>query len=376
MQRRDFLSGLGLATLGACASAPSAPLAANTYDPGRTYPPVLSSMDRVTRTVVGLRPFRPQGYRLEAESFDGRTVIHNYGHGGCGVTMSWGTAQIAADMASETLSPNVAVLGSGVMGLTAALILARRGHEVTVYAADFPPHTTSNIAGVLWMPTGYYDDDIATPAFHVMNRKLIRLAHAGFLPYVNRPGYGVYWADHYQLGRRIPAQRNELPGGDDLYPELETATENTLFNYAYQERFRALIIDPDYYLDQIMKDAQIAGANFQQRRFNTLADVLALPETTIVNCTGLGAGALFGDSDLTPIRGQLSHLLPQAEIDYSYVAPSSAGVLYMFPRRTGIVLGGTHQFGNGTREPDPAEIRRMVDGHAELASRLTALVSA
>ena len=49
---------------------------------------------RVLRERVGLRPFRKSGVRLEKEKLsDGRTVIHNYGHGGAGFTMSWGCAE-------------------------------------------------------------------------------------------------------------------------------------------------------------------------------------------------------------------------------------------------------------------------------------------
>lgn len=371
MRRRDMLSALGLSALGACSAMPVPSL--KTYQPGRTYAPVRSSIQRVTRTVVGLRPYRPQGYRLEAESLGGKTIIHNYGHGGCGVTLSWGTSPVAAELAAGAAGGGpVAVLGAGVMGLTTALILARRGHAVTVYAEHLPPHTTSNIAGVLWFPTGYFDRTVATPDFHRRNRLLIRAAHRGFLPYVNRPGYGVYWSDHHALARRTPSSYDTLPGGDDIYPELQRAHENTLFGYAFMERFKALLIDPDYYLDEIMKDAQLAGARFISTRLSGLSDVDALPETVIVNCTGLGARALFGDESLVPIRGQLSHLLPQPEIDYSYVAPTSEGVLYMFPRKTGIVLGGTHEMGETAIAPDPAQITRMVEGHADLASRLPA----
>jgi len=49
---------------------------------------------RVLTERVGLRPFRRSGVRLERDqSRHGRTVIHNYGHGGAGFTLSWGCAR-------------------------------------------------------------------------------------------------------------------------------------------------------------------------------------------------------------------------------------------------------------------------------------------
>jgi D-amino-acid oxidase len=48
---------------------------------------------------VGLRPFRKSGVRLERDRLrDGRTVIHNYGHGGSGFTLSWGCAREVVDL--------------------------------------------------------------------------------------------------------------------------------------------------------------------------------------------------------------------------------------------------------------------------------------
>lgn len=128
------------------------------------------------------------------------------------------------------------------------------------------------------------------------------------------------------------------------------------------------MIDPDYYLDQLMQDAQLAGARFISQRFETLDDVLALKQSVIVNCTGLGAGKLFGDETLMPIRGQLTHLLPQPEIDYSYTSYVD-GSLYMFPRKTGLVLGGSHGRGNWSLDISEEELTRMIDGHAALAER-------
>jgi hypothetical protein len=51
--------------------------------------PVRVSWDRIIRATVGLRPHRPSGFVLRAEQVDGKTIIHNYGHGGAGMLRPW-----------------------------------------------------------------------------------------------------------------------------------------------------------------------------------------------------------------------------------------------------------------------------------------------
>lgn len=369
MKRRDFIvGGLSGVALAGCATRAASSLPVATIS---TDPLVRSEMDRVTRTVVGLRPFRPQGFRLEAEVIEGRTVVHNYGHGGCGVTLSWGCAGRAANMAGAAGERRVAVLGSGVNGITSAYLLARRGFDVTIYAERFPPETTSNVAGALWLPSSLYDDNAVTLEWLAFNRQVTREAHAGFLPYVNRPGYGVYWVHHSDLSNRQVPNPNEVPGGDDLYPDMERwAAPDARFGFPSERRFHSLMIDPDYYLEALLRDALLAGARTEARSFASRDDVLALEEKVVVNCLGLGAGAVFGDADLIPIRGQLSHLLPQPEISYSYVGRENGQTLYMFPRRTGLVLGGTHDRGDNNLAVDPQQVVTMVEGHAGLMRRM------
>ena len=82
----------------------------------------------------------------------------------------------------------------------------------------------------------------------------------------------------------------------------------------------------------------------------------------VVNCTGLGAGELCSDAELVPIKGQLTYLLPQPEINYIVLA----GDLYMFPRADGIVLGGTHVRGDWNLEPDLTAKSRVLAGHAKV----------
>ena len=82
----------------------------------------------------------------------------------------------------------------------------------------------------------------------------------------------------------------------------------------------------------------------------------------ILNCTGLGAKALFGDEELEPVRGQLTFLLPQPEVDYIVITDG----LYMFPRRDGILLGGTFEHGAWSLDVDEPTRQRMVAGHRSL----------
>src|SRR5215217_4496538 len=169
IDRRDFLRGAA-ATSAAIIAARSA----IAFDTKRNFAPVKVARDRIIREVVGLRPFRPSGFVVDAQRFGSKLLVHNYGHGGGGVTLSWGTASLAVDMARDFLiarksarPTRFAVLGSGVSGLSTARLLQRRFQNgpgtVTIYAKDLPPDTTSNIAGAWWSPTSVYET--ATPRF-------------------------------------------------------------------------------------------------------------------------------------------------------------------------------------------------------------------
>src|SRR4029453_8580984 len=97
--RRFFFRG-ALATSGVLAAAPARGLAA-VFPPQRHFAPIKVSSNRIIREVVGLRPYRPEGFRVEAERVGEKLFIHNYGHGGAGITLSWGTASLAVDILSE-----------------------------------------------------------------------------------------------------------------------------------------------------------------------------------------------------------------------------------------------------------------------------------
>ena len=89
-----------------------------------TLPPVHVESERVIRVVTGLRPYRPSGFVIRSETFDNKLVVHNYGHGGAGVTLSWGSAELAVEKVLESgRREAVAILGCGVIGLSTAIHL-------------------------------------------------------------------------------------------------------------------------------------------------------------------------------------------------------------------------------------------------------------
>jgi glycine/D-amino acid oxidase-like deaminating enzyme len=247
LDRRTFAAG-SAALLSGCATVGTrSRLTACT-----PFPPVDVDASRVIRTVAGLRPYRRSGFVVRAEPLGDKRLVHNYGHGGGGITLSWGSSKLATELGLQGHSGPVAVLGSGVMGLSTARLAQEAGFPVTIYTAALPPETTSNIA----------------------------------------------------------------------------------------------------------------GGKVEVRRFATPADIAALPESLVFNCTGLGSRDLFGDTDLHPARGQLAILEPQPEVRYAFTG--SPG--YMFPRPDGIILGGTFELDQWDTTPVPAAIARILASHKRFFS--------
>ena len=383
MNRRRLLThgGMALAGLGlqACAQkavavAPPPPPPAPPRGPVLQLPLVRVSYDRIIRHTIGLRPHRPSGFVLKDARLDGKTVIHNYGHGGSGMSLSWGTGAMAANMALAHGERRAAVLGCGAVGLTAARQLQRRGFDVTIYSAYVPPDTTSNYSLAGFTPTsGLVDGVKRTPAWEAQFREAVEIAYRQ-LQFMAGPKYGISWIPNYSPSNTLPSPPPanallpaHLQGGYKVWQRGEHPFPTT---YAIERS--DMRIEPNIYLDALMHDVVAFGGRIVIRRFRDPRDVAALPENVIVNCTGLGARELFGDEELIPLKGLLVLLVPQHEVTYS----TSGGVdipeaqrnlfIHMMPRQDGIVLGGTSERGVATPDISEAERNRIVDNHIHL----------
>ena len=301
--------------------------------------------------IAGLRPHRDTTYRLAAETLGGKFVIHNYGHGGAGITMSWGCAEEVADFVRQhgfAAQQPVAVLGSGVMGLSAATLLSELGLKVTVYAEKFPPHTTSNVAGGQWAPS------IVAHNNATQFNRVLRRAYAAHSSRIGQ-GFGVserlnYSPHHSPTFESVPPDVIPPPTIFSKLPFAHVTTGGVAY--------KTLLIEPPIFLDKMQADLTAAGVTFQPRKFVTANEVLSsLQETIVVNCLGLGAGAVWRDNLVKPIKGQLVLLPAQPALKYLF-----SGHGYMFPRGDSVVVGGTEETSFPDDKPDLAMCEALL-GH-------------
>lgn len=345
------MSALGAALLPGCATT----MGRRTTARG-CLPPVAVSPDRVIRTVAALRPFRPGGFVVRAEALAGKRVVHNYGHGGAGITLSWGTSKLACDLGLQGHGGPVAVLGAGVMGLSTARLAQEAGFEVAIYTKALPPETTSNIAGGQWHPFGHYDHAAVTPEWRAQYLAAAAYSWRRFQIMVGED-YGIRWLPTYTEGGAEETLFPTFPPNSrDLRPDEHP------FPIARVARFDTMYVEVGRYLRQLTRDVLVAGGHIHIREFGAPADLAALPEALIFNCTGLGARRLFGDETLIPVRGQLAILEPQPEIRYAF----TLGAGYMFPRADGILLGGTFERDVWDATPQPADIAAILASHQRL----------
>lgn len=369
--RRDFLTTTGLLGLGLFAGAGcTAPRLSRRYldrhfiasNKLSRFPKLEITPDRVVKETVGLRPFRRNGFRVDKEILGEKTIVHNYGHGGSGWSLSWGTGKMAAQLAATTGEREIAVMGSGVVGLTTARILQGMGFDVTIYTKALPPQVTSSRATGTWSPSfTLIDKEFVTPEFEATWQEAARLS---FRTYQNLLGMNdiVTWIDEYTL--RTPGLEPPHDEAlahlriDGLLPERKLLSQKEHpFKAETVSKQTTMVFNIPSYLNKHINDFIGYGGKVIIRTFQSLADIHALEEKCVVNCTGLGAGKLFNDENVMPFAGQLAFLIPQPEFNYRITTPNG----YAIPRKDGIVLGGNSIRGSWNEIPDPAQTAKVVN---------------
>jgi D-amino-acid oxidase len=298
------------------------------------------------------------------------------------------------DISSSGTGSGVLVLGAGASGLTTALCLARRGFQVTILADRFAPRVTSVVAGALWewppAVCGSHNDQLSLARSKVW----CEISYGIFADLSTDRATGVFLRTaNFYFKRPIdddPLQSEkmaELRGKVREFrrdPALIAVNGiNPKLGLCDAYCHLAPMVDTDRYMRWLSDEVRKAGCRVIERRLSGgLRDQVAALErefgvSALVNCTGLGARELTGDT-ISPLRGALIRVrndgraiprITEAHCVAHQAASDEPGFIFIVPRGDDmLVLGGLAEpgewdleIGLDNYEPIRAMLGRCLD---------------
>ena len=244
----------------------------------------------------------------------------------------------------------VAVIGGGVIGLTTGIRLLEWRFDVTLIARNFSPHTTSDVAGAVWLPYKIADAP-----------RVRRWAATTFREYKKLKQVtdgGVSFTELLELF----AEKTADPWWKEAVDSFSHAGPAELpagFRDAY--RVRVPLIDTPVYMKYLTERFRTSGGRLECRNLNALGDI-SDRYPLMVNCSGVWARYLAKDSRVFPIRGEVLRIRrPRGLTDTVLVHESGEEIVYIVPRGEDCILGGVAQENNWSLDPDPRAPRKILD---------------
>jgi D-amino-acid oxidase len=363
--------------------------------------PNLRELRKSAQFVSGVRPHRIGGVCLSMQEIatanGDKFLIHNYGHSGAGITLSWGCASVVGDHVQKALEAlhasqrraSVAVIGTGIIGLTVATELRSRYGvlPITIYAKSLDLRkTTSYIAGGQFEPSqigAEYTGERHAILEDYLQRSVARIRET-ILKSKNWREYGYAERPNFTLDHPYPSFDVDTPR--DIVPAFKRGLLPFDKLSAMPGReYSTWLINPKMLLPKLASDLRRNKVRFVAKEFEDRKQIEALKETILINCTGYGARELFEDCAVQPRRGHLVFLKNPKQLRYFFSGGCGVDdevVAYLFARQTDIVIGGTvirhddREFDHASNSADTAVCKHLIDnmqqvfeGHPEACTR-------
>lgn len=244
------------------------------------------------------------------------------------------------------------VVGSGISGLTTAISLLEAGHAVRIVAAERALSTTSAVAAWCGSRPMSHRGSTYRAGVHTFD-VLAEQASAQVPGVVMRESLSLYRESPGEpawtaaVGNLRPARADELPPG-----------------YAHGLRYAVPLAEMPRYLPWLEERVRALGGEVDQRRLRSLDDV-GEEADVVINCAGLGAGALVDDPSVYPVRGQIVRVSNPGLTMSVRDEEHPGGRAYVHPPDRGLhsrrhpgrgPMG--HHGGRDRRSGDPGAVRR------------------
>lgn len=306
--------------------------------------PMRLTPDQLIDMKCCIRPLRAAGPNLGTEMVGDTLVVHNYGHGGSGWSLSWGSAEVAVGKALSVLPQRIAVVGCGIIGLTSAIVAQRAGLDVTIYAREQFQRTRSMRASGSFTPGSRIAlAEPAGPQFPDQWEQMARFSWKMFRTMLGLPGKPVDFCDSYAVSQEpitrrtyppdpaitqsyattgLPVQNAEFAHLDsrirDIVPQSSPlAPEENPFGTPFATRNSQMFFNFPSYGNLLLDEFFSRGGQFEMRNFHAPRELALLPERVVIHATGYAARDFWGDNTVIPVRGQTGWLVPQPDANYS-----------------------------------------------------------
>jgi len=237
------------------------------------------------------------------------------------------------------MKPRVAIIGSGVSGLTCAILFAENGFETSIFAEQIGDETNSAAAAAIWYPYDVGSGAEIIPWALVSYQRFLELARQSEtgvsitelrvfsrLGPIVPPNWAQSFATRPLAGSEIPSAF--VSGFTIDVPLIETGK--------YLEYLAARLTNAGGSVSSVMRFAQL-------EEVDPSFDLL-------INCAGIGARELVPDPEMEPHRGQVA-IVEKFDLPYAVVCDDPP-LMYAIPRSNDCVFGGTNEVSND-RAVDP-----------------------
>lgn len=239
----------------------------------------------------------------------------------------------------------VCVVGAGVIGLTCAVRLAEAGHSVHITTAEPAAETVSAVAAALWFPYR------AFPLQRVLAWSMTSLRV--FESLAEDPASGVamrFGTQLHRLGNPDLWWSEQLTGPALLgVGELTGIAVNPEFRGGLRARLPVIVMSR--YLGWLERRCAYLEVTTARALLGSVAQADPSADAVVL-AVGMGARALVGDGEVTPIRGQVVRLANPGLTDWLLDEDDPTRFCYVIPRWDDVVCGGTAEVGQSMLDLD------------------------